>query len=121
MGVFLEQSNFLLKGDIPEELLEEAKTYSLERPKQESCGIFTLEEGDYKFIPLENLSASPEKTFMINPAYILMKNIYCIFHSHVNISEKPSFSDKQNSCMLGLPFLIYSLKTDCFYFHEISV
>jgi proteasome lid subunit RPN8/RPN11 len=113
-----------LKDKIPEKLLEEAKQFSIENNHQESCGLFlydknTLEVSD--FIKLDNLSASPKKTFVINPAYLVMDNIYCIFHSHLNISEKPSTSDIENSLSLGISFLIYSLKTDCFCFYEIKV
>jgi len=113
-----------LKDRIPENLLEKAKKFSILNNHQESCGLFlydknTLEVND--FIELENLSARPEKAFIINPAYLVMDNIYCIFHSHLNISEKPSTSDIKNSLSLGISFLIYSLKTDCFCFYEIKV
>jgi proteasome lid subunit RPN8/RPN11 len=113
-----------LKARIPENLIKEAKNFSIENSHQECCGLFLYNKINLKvndFIKLDNLSANPKKAFVINPAYLVMDNIYCIFHSHLNISEKPSTSDIENSLSLGIPFLIYSLKTDCFCFYEIKV
>jgi|TARA_Y100000289_G_C3882360_1_gene129424 proteasome lid subunit RPN8/RPN11 len=81
-------------------------------PFVEICGYI---KGDSVF-QCNNISEQPKYNFLINPVEIFDKNPECIYHSHPSASSKPSRFDIISQREMQIPFLIYSLRDDDFYF-----
>ena len=97
------------------EIVQHAK----ENPEEEVCG-FVLLEPDLSVKIERSINESPNKRecFLISPAKFiknkLNKKILGIYHSHPFTTENPSARDKVLSKETGVPYLIYSLKTEKF-------
>jgi len=101
---------------------EEIKNHALDKPTEEVCGILILEDDFQITIKREkNEHPTPDKSFLISPAkfieYKLNKRVLGIYHSHPATTERPSKSDRALSEEMGIPYLIYSLKTDKFFLY----
>ena len=88
-------------------------------PHQEVCGVVVLEPNlSVRVIREKNEHPTPKKQFCISPArflgYKLNYNLLGIYHSHPTANERPSVYDKAMAEEMGLPYLIYSLKTQRF-------
>lgn len=106
--------NSRLSKEILDEIADYAKRFRLE----ESCGL-VVEEGDcLRFVACKNLSRRRDMHFLINPEILIENNVFCIYHSHVNHSPSPSKLDIKSSNDLCIPYLIYSLRDDDFYFYN---
>ena len=95
---------------LPKELLDEIQKYDHSNPHEETCGVIVDHNKNYSFSPCENISSDRKKTFLIEPSFLLKKNIKYIYHSHVNNSCEPSNVDIANARNIMIPFLIYSLR-----------
>lgn len=105
-------------SDIPDSVIQQAKSYSENYLHEESCGII-YRDGTLKFKPCENISHNRQAFFEINPHYLIEYNVVCIYHSHVKSSSKPSSNDIAQSESLGLPYLIYSLRDKNFSLYSV--
>ena len=91
---------------------ERVKNNCLKNKKQESCGLIKGVE----VIECENISPDPQNSFLIHPLELNQFDADCIYHSHVNYSSEPSILDINCQKEIDIPFLIYSLVDDDFYF-----
>jgi len=86
---------------------------------QEACGLLIGQGGQVtKIIPSPNLSATPEKTFEIDPALIIYHQKDCRtgpdkiighYHSHPDGQAAPSLHDKQQNYDADLIWVIVSV------------
>lgn len=83
-------------------------------PNEESCGFIIYENGQFKIIESENKAQDRSEEFYIPAKEFLFvkksKNIVAVYHSHPKTDEKPSDFDENNSNLICLPFVIFSLK-----------
>ena len=90
-----------------------------EFPDEEVCGTIELDSNLMVKVTREkNESIDKKKMFSMSPVKILnRKKLLGIYHSHPNSDENPSEYDIDMSEELGIPFLIYSLKTKKFFLY----
>ena len=93
------------------------KTHSLRSYPQESCGIIN-KSGEALVSP--NISPRPCDSFLIDFSDFNFSDIKYVYHSHPETSALPSVTDIQYCNESQLPFIIYSLRDDDFYFLEPS-
>ena len=91
-------------------------------PREEVCGFILLENDlSVRTEPTANESPVKERAFSISPLkflnYKLNKTILGIYHSHPVTSETPSKKDKALSEEMGIPYLIYSIKSKKFFLY----
>ena len=91
-------------------------------PEKEVCGFVILSDDLIAYSEEAiNENPKPADSFSISPAkflnYKLNKNILGIYHSHTRENELPSEHDKAGAEATGLPYLIYSLKTERFFLY----
>lgn len=101
---------------------DQVRSHAEEFPSQEVCGIVLLKPNlEVEVRRQKNESKDPSNSFVISPDkfldFKLNNNILGIYHSHYLSTERPSKSDKELSEELGIPYLIYSLKTKKFHLH----
>ena len=90
----------------------------------EICGFLGFDEEKDKYVVQhqKNISEDPKNHFMIDPLdYLLFKEKYhlvAVYHSHINVDEKPSSFDIKMSDTCCIPFLIYSVETKKFDLYE---
>jgi proteasome lid subunit RPN8/RPN11 len=89
----------------------------------EICALVgTDENGKYCYRHMQNRSKSPESYFIIDPydylSFIMKRNCFGVFHSHLTGDEKPSDFDYKTSENCCYPFLIYSITTEKFFIYE---
>jgi Predicted metal-dependent protease of the PAD1/JAB1 superfamily len=80
--------------------------YAQSQYPYEACGIITK---TFSFIPSKNLSKRPRQSFMLDPLLMLDydKNIWGIFHSHVDDRfVEPSSEDLQMCIYENLKFIL---------------
>lgn len=92
---------------------KEIEEYILSQYPKEACGLLTKEE----FIPMENVSTFPEKSFKMLPEKYahLLKDTIAIIHSHCkNPREQefwdirtPSCEDIEGQKLSAIPWLIF--------------
>jgi len=97
---------------ISDEVKDKIKKHALKNPNEEVCGF--IENGDV--YSCKNLSNNPKYHFLINPILLIEKDVSCIYHSHVIGTCKPSKTDIIFQKQIDIPFLIYGLIDDSFYF-----
>lgn len=97
---------------ISDQVKAQVKKNALLNTNEEVCGIICQNE----VIPLENLSQNPKYHFYISPLILIENNIDCIYHSHVISTCQPSKCDITFQKQLAIPFLIYGIHDDEFYF-----
>lgn len=95
-----------------DKVYNDVKKECLKNKKQECCGFIK----DMVVIPCKNISPSKANNFLIHPLDIIEVNPDCIYHSHINCCANPSFMDIKSQQEMDVPFLIYSVKCDDFYF-----
>ena len=95
-----------------ESVYREVKNNCLKNRDQESCGLIK----GLSVIECENISPDPKNSFLINPLELIKFDPDCIYHSHINCSSEPSVLDLNCQKEINIPFLIYSLDGDDFYF-----
>jgi proteasome lid subunit RPN8/RPN11 len=98
---------------------EEIIAHAEEAPDQEVCGFIVLNQDlSVGVCPEKNENPNPSGCFSISPAkflyYKLNKNVLGVYHSHPITTERPSKQDKLISEEMGMPYLIYSLKSKKF-------
>ncbi len=91
-------------------------------PTVEACGLIWIEKDlSVTVKELNNESNSPRNSFCISPSqfieYKLTKKLLGIYHSHPVTTERPSKQDMATSEEMGVPYLIYSLKTNNFFLY----
>lgn len=97
---------------ISERVKEKIKKHALKNITEEVCGF--IENGEVYHC--KNLSKNPRYHFLINPILLIEKDVSCIYHSHVIGTCKPSKTDIIFQKQISLPFLIYGVIDDSFYF-----
>lgn len=97
---------------ISKEIKAKIKGHALQNLNEEVCGF--IENGEV--YPCRNLSQKPKYHFFINPILLIEKDVSCIYHSHVIGTCKPSKTDIIFQKQIDIPFLIYGLIDDSFYF-----
>lgn len=100
------------------EIIDHAK----EHPEEEVCGFILLNPDlTVKVERAINESPNREDFFAISPSrfldYKINKNILGIYHSHPSSTERPSARDRAASKEMGIPYLIYSVKTEKFFLY----
>jgi proteasome lid subunit RPN8/RPN11 len=108
----------MILSNFNEKIIEHANS----NKQEEVCGFVILEQDlSISVEPARNENPDPANSFSISPLklinYKLNKNILGIYHSHTKQSEFPSAQDKKNSEESGIPYLIYSLKTQRFFLY----
>jgi len=89
-----------------EQLISSLKSHMENNNKEECCGIITY---DYAYIPCNNISPSPEDTFILDPIQLLKyaDNCWGIFHSHTKShDELPSEADKNSAIYSQYHFIM---------------
>jgi proteasome lid subunit RPN8/RPN11 len=103
------------------EILSEVKTYSLEKKTEEVCGLIYYAKNKQKFFKCNNIASNRNKAFIINPDDFEMclckGNIICSFHSH-NKEGSFSYEDIKESYKNDIPYLLYNIKKDMFYYFD---
>lgn len=100
------------------------KNESCKNKSMEICGFIGYSEYDKKYIAKieKNTASDPKNFFSINPIrYLYFKqdfNIIAIFHSHIIGDEMPSEFDIKMSENCCVPFMIFSINSNKFYFYE---
>lgn len=82
----------------------------------ESCGL-VVKSGKKAFaIPCENISSMPENHFLLNPRnYVEVSEKYEIigvWHTHIELSNKPSDADRTGCESSEMPWLIMNISKD---------
>jgi len=111
-------SQELIDTHLNKKVLDKIKSYLLDFPDQEACGLVISRGCELSHLPCENLSSSPVDSFEIDAKKIIENNVIYIYHSHVNCSAYPSSIDKRYSDELCIPFLIYSIRDDEFKIYK---
>jgi proteasome lid subunit RPN8/RPN11 len=99
-------------------MLRQIKELAQASPRVETGGFVVEKNNKLIVVPLINEAPrdSQPDTFVLGGMQYLqclaMGNPKYFFHSHVDYDETPSTFDEQACDHFGLPFLIYSLKTD---------
>lgn len=110
MGVFQEQKNLATNMNIEKQIINACG----KKPNEESCGFIVYDNGEFRAIESENRAQDKSEEFYI-PAkeFLFIKNsnnVIAVYHSHPKTDENPSEFDKNNSNLICLPFVIFSLK-----------
>ena len=98
------------------------KDHASEFPEEEVCGFVLIEDdASIRVKRIKNESRDKENCFHISPMkfleYKVNNRILGIYHSHPKTTETPSKVDREMSEELGIPYLIYSLKSDKFFLY----
>ena len=96
--------------------------YAESQPHEEVCGFVLLgKDLTVSVLPMKNEHEQPDKCFSISPKkfidYKINYTILGVYHSHPSTAEQPSEYDIKTSEELGIPYLIYSIKTKKFYLY----
>lgn len=97
---------------LSDEIKNKIKNHALEDLDKEVCGLIIKDN----VIPCVNLSPNPEVHFVINPILLIGNNVDFIYHSHVKGTSEPSKTDIMFQKQIRIPFVIYSIEEDDFYF-----
>lgn len=106
------------------ELIDEIYEHAEKAFPEEACGVLISDNGVDTFIPCNNLSDTPQKTFIISPTDYAnaadIGEIKSIIHSHTAESSKPSYGDKVSCNTSGIPWLIVALpdKSETLFYPE---
>jgi proteasome lid subunit RPN8/RPN11 len=105
---------------IPDKIYLEMKRFSEQSPEAEACGLLYQDQGgEMSFKKCRNVHPEPQKYFEISCKEYLdtshMGDIKAAFHSHPE-TDGPSAADERMSRKLEVPFIIYSLKKNKFYY-----
>jgi len=102
--------------DNVEEVFETVRKNCLNNKFLESCGFVGIKNNRYIVQNAKNISTNPREEFLVDPLdYLSFKDknkLISVYHSHIDIDEKPSEYDiliSENCCV---PFMIYSVITD---------
>lgn len=99
----------------------QAKRQSIQNKNEESCGLVFEKNNILYYLAAKNISENKKNNFAIDPyAYLYaVQNgkIVACFHSHVK-NTSFSWKDINNSFKLNLPFYLYNIKQDKFYFFD---
>ncbi len=92
------------------------------QPEEEVCGLVLLNRDlTISIKKLKNLSDKKQESFAFSPQYFIdckiNQKILGIYHSHPKTTEEPSMQDTLISEEMGIPYLIYSLKTKKFFLY----
>jgi proteasome lid subunit RPN8/RPN11 len=89
-----------------------------EKSNLEVCGFITVEDGELKVQPAQNIANYSDDIFEIHPLEILRQirsgKLAAIYHTHPATGEEESKFDKfncENSC---IPYVIYSKQSQKF-------
>lgn len=88
------------------------------RPALEVCGLLICDSSGFYALPLDNVSPTPSKSFLMRPRayfeYFKNDTLKGYYHSHHDTDEKPSEADIKVSEGSCLPCIIYSRVTQRF-------
>lgn len=91
-------------------ITEAFETHVASACPQEACALVAVVKGRERLFPCRNTSATPERTFRIDPAeYAAVEDqgeIVALLHSHPNGSANPSEADRIGCEASGLPWFI---------------
>ena len=98
------------------------KVHASEFPEEEVCGFVLIEDdGSIRVERMKNESGDKQNCFHISPMkflkYRVNNKILGIYHSHPKTTEAPSKADRAMSEELGIPYLIYGLRSDKFFLY----
>lgn len=81
---------------------------------QEACGFILNVSGEVFIKECENLSHTPESSFLIDPMEFAQYSaqITAVYHSHPNRLAEPSLADIASSERANVPFLILSYPSE---------
>ena len=99
---------------------ESIKKHALKESPKECCGVIVQKKKEITIINCENISKSPEKSFVIDNKVVNkigLDNITCYYHSHKNNLEF-SLADIAFSEKLRKPCLLYINDFDAFKIYE---
>lgn len=98
---------------------EQAKKHALSNIKEESCGLVIKKNNNLIYIPIKNIAENKKNNFAIDPqGYIYASSIgeiIACFHSHIK-NTSFSWHDINNSYKLNIPYYLYNIKKDKFYY-----
>lgn len=97
---------------ISKQLMQQIQQHAQRVYPKEACGLIIKTDSGRVYHPCQNLAATPNENFIINPRdYCVAENkgeVIAIVHSHPNASPTPSMADKVMCEALELPWLIVS-------------
>jgi len=104
------------------EYLAEAKKHALSNKTEEVCGLVLKDKANnLLYFKCKNISSKKGNNFSIDPLdYLKAKNygeIKFCFHSHTKDSSF-SYKDIQSSFKHNIPYILYNIKQDRFYFFD---
>lgn len=106
---------------LTEKIKKSIKDQSLSKPNEEICGILYLNGEKIEIFPCQNIAEDPKRFFSISGENYFncskLGKIIAIYHSHLNENDFSEF-DKLNAEKHKINFIIYSIKTDDFYYYE---
>lgn len=107
---------------IDQEILNKIKIYCIENKHEESCGfIYKTESNILKIYKCKNIASDSKKYFLINDEdyerCCFKGDIICCFHSHLK-NFTFSYEDIKESFKNQIPYLLYNLKEDNFYYFD---
>lgn len=102
-----------------ENIYKDLKKYSLDNPNQEVCALLYKRNEEIFLKQCKNIHNDPENFFRISALDYLKTNslgeITTVFHSHPKTGG-PSEKDIEMSKNLSIPFLVYSILKNKFYY-----
>jgi len=104
-----------------QDILDKIRRHCLLKPNQESCGLIYNVDNQDKVYFCKNISSNHKKNFLIDPEdyrFCSIKGeVLCCYHSHIN-NRGFSYEDIYNSLKSEIPYLLYNLKQDEFFFFD---
>jgi proteasome lid subunit RPN8/RPN11 len=108
-------------------MINDIKRHAQEQYPKECCGYVVLRDGVEIYVPCENSSEDPERSFRISGGELIrvteeFGEPIAVVHSHPDESARPSDGDRKMCEQYGLPFHIISigkLKPEGFDFSEV--
>ena len=101
----------------------EAEIYAKAQAPKESCGIYTLINGQEKFWPCKNIAEDQEHFFALDPEdWAACEDqggeILGVFHSHPQGSSEFSKADLISCEHIGYPYFVYSIEENTWNNHK---
>jgi [CysO sulfur-carrier protein]-S-L-cysteine hydrolase len=106
---------------LPRQLVNQMLHHAQSSPETEICGLIAARNGQpIRCIPVENISAEPQRLFTMDPARQIAaqrrmreqgEELFGIYHSHPHAPAQPSSTDLEQAGYPEALYIIVSLNT----------